>query len=185
MPMSRALQIVTPESEIDWIRRARAGDADAFEPLYRAHTSRVFAIALRLTGDRQHALDVMQDAFVRAWERIDSFRGESAFGTWLYRLTVNVALESRRSDVRRLRRVAPADPATLTLHAGRGDDPAARVDLERAIRELPEKARVVFVLHDIEGYNHAEIARLTGRAEGSVRAQLSRAREALRTMLGT
>lgn len=165
------------------VRRAQGGDAHAFEQLYRRSAGRVHALCLRLTGDRVRAEELTQDVFVRCWEQLRSFRGESAFTSWLHRLAVNVVLMAARSERRRVRRVAPTgDPAELGGE-GRATDPTARLDLEAAIRRLPTGAREVFVLHDVEGYGHAEIAELAGIAIGTSKAQLHRARRLLREML--
>lgn len=170
------------------VRQAQAGDHAAFRELYRQYAGRVYALCLRLTGDAADAEERTQDVFVRLWDKVGSFRGESAFTSWLHRLTVNVVLNERRTGGRRERRVAPAaDPAILE-RAGRGGggeaQPGLAIDLERAIATLPDGAREVFVLYDIEGYSHAEIARLTGIAEGTSKAQLFRARRLLREKLG-
>jgi len=145
----------------DLIHRAQQGDRTAFEALYRAHSGRVYALCLRLTADRALAEERTQDAFVRAWERLATFRGESAFSSWLYRLTVNEVLLERRAI------------------GGAG----IALDLERAVAALPPGAREVFVLHDVEGYRHEEIAQLTGIAVGTSKAQLFRARRLLREAL--
>jgi len=167
----------------DLVRQAQAGDQRAFREIYRQHAGRVYALCLRLTGDAAAAEERTQDVFVRVWHKLGSFRGDSAFGSWLHRLTVNVVLMERRTTGRRERRVAPAaDPAVLES-AGRESAVGLNIDLERAIAALPEGAREVFVLHDIEGVPHAEIARLTGIAEGTSKAQLFRARRLLREML--
>jgi RNA polymerase sigma-70 factor (ECF subfamily) len=136
-----------------------------------------------MAGDREKATELLQDVFVRVWERLDSFRGDAAFTSWLHRLTVNVVLEKERADKRRISRVgAPWDELEGD---GPGDEGRAvggvgeRLDLERAVAELPPGARRVFVLHDVEGYKHEEIARLMGLAAGTVRAQLHRARKLL------
>ena len=169
----------------DLVRQAQQGDHAAFQSLYREHAGRVYALCLRLTADAREAEELTQDAFVRAWERLGSFRGESAFGSWLYRLTVNVVFMSRRTTRRRTRRVfATEDPGALE-QPGRGRDanPGLALDLERAVAALPPGAREVFVLYDVEGYGHAEIAELTGIAVGTSKAQLFRARRLLREML--
>jgi len=168
----------------DLISRVLAGETEAFEPLYRAHAGHVYALCLRMSGDPARARDFVQDAFVRAWEQLGSYRGESAFGTWLHRLTVNVVLADMRSAQRRaLHAVTVAElddddavewPPATTI--GSSDD---RMDLDTAIAALPPGARVAFVLHDIEGYSHAEIGALTGLAAGTIRAQLFRARQLL------
>ena len=149
----------------DLIQRAQQGDQAAFEALYRAHVGRVYALCLRLTADRARAEELTQDAFVRAWERLASFRGESAFSSWLYRLTVNVVFLSQRAGRRRALRVfATDDPAALERPGDAPGTAAIQLDLERAIAALPPGARQVFVLHDVEGYRHHEIAALAGIA---------------------
>jgi RNA polymerase sigma-70 factor (ECF subfamily) len=160
-----------------------AGALDDFEPFYRAHVGRVHALCLRMCGDRGRAEELTQDVFVRAWEKRGTFRGAARAATWLHRLAVNVVLAGARAERRRLARVEPAD-APDALPGARPDaapDAAAgaRLDLERAIAALPEGARTAFVLHDVEGYSHDEIARLTGVAPGTVRSQLHRARRLL------
>jgi RNA polymerase sigma-70 factor (ECF subfamily) len=167
----------------DDIARAQRGEMEAFERLYRAQVGRVNALCVRLTGGGQGAEELLQDAFVRIWEKLPSFRGESAFNTWVHRLTVNVFLLSRRAEFRREARVMGAeDPEAMGIDQARGfvrDDPDARMDLERAIARLPAGARAAFVLHDVEGYKHEEIAEMQGVAAATVRAQLHRARKLL------
>jgi len=163
--------------------RAQRGEADAFEELYKAHSARVYALCLRIEGDAARADELTQDVFVRAWERLPGFRGESAFGTWLHRLAVNVVLADRRAAWRRDRRVT-LDEEPVALASASATDPALTLDLEAAIAGLPHGARTVFVLHDVEGYQHAEIATMTGIAEGTSKAQLFRARRLLRVALG-
>jgi len=171
-----------PSDPNDLIHRAQQGDQAAFEALYRAHVGRVYALCLRLTTDAAHAEELTQDAFVRAWERLAGFRGESAFASWLYRLTVNVVfLHGRATRRRELRVFATDDPAAL--EGAHSEEGGGRVDLERAMAGLPPGARQVFVLHDVEGYRHEEIARLTGIAVGTSKAQLFRARRLLREAL--
>lgn len=165
------------------VRRAQAGDPDAFGALYRAHAGRIYALCLRLEGDAARAEELVQDVFVRAWEQLGSFRHQSAFGTWLHRLAVNVVLGDRRSAFRREKRVMIAEAPETLERPGDTWDPARGMDLEAAIAELPPGARTVFVLHDIEGYQHGEIAAMTGIAEGTSKAQLFRARRLLREAL--
>lgn len=167
----------------DPVRLAQAGDQDAFHALYREHVGRVFAVCLRLTGDARTAEDRTQDVFVQAWRRLATFRGDSAFGSWLYRLTINVVLNERRATRRRIARVeAVEDPAAWERPRGE-TGPGEALDLERAIARLPEGARAVFVLHDVDGYQHQEIAAMLGIAAGTSKAQLFRARRLLRGML--
>jgi RNA polymerase sigma-70 factor (ECF subfamily) len=165
------------------VERAQAGDDAAFGLLYREHVGRVHALCLRLAGDPQAAGELTQDVFVRAWEALPSFRGESAFGSWLHRLAMNVFLGKRRASGRRERRVFSTEEPVLLERPAERPQPGLRMDLEQAIAGLPQGARTVFVLHDVEGYQHAEIARMTGIAEGTSKAQLFRARRLLRDAL--
>jgi RNA polymerase sigma-70 factor, ECF subfamily len=168
------------------VSRAQRGDVDAFGELYREHAGRVFALCVRMSGDRVHAEELMQDVFVRAWERLGSFRGDANFGSWLHRLAVNVVLTGARGDRRREARVTLAEDLAVAEAGRRGPtggvgtvDPGTAIDIERAIAALPRGARTAFVLHDVEGFSHAEIAEVTGLAEGTIRAQLHRARKLL------
>ena len=169
------------------VTSATRGDVQAFEQLYARTAGRVFAICLRMTGDRQRARELAHDAFVRAWERLGTFRGDSAFETWLHRLTVNVVLTAARGERRRHARLVSSDDAddasALAAFGKPGPDVATRVDLERAIAALPPRARQVFVLHDVEGFRHEEIADRLDLRPGSVRAQLHRARQLIMRML--
>jgi RNA polymerase sigma-70 factor (ECF subfamily) len=166
----------------DVVRRAQRGDQDAFHELYTAHAGRVYALCLRLAGDRAAAEELAQDVFVRVWERLGSFRGDSAFATWLHRLAVNVVFMAQRTRARRERRVEPVEDLEA-WERGTDASPADRLDLEHALTRLPHGARQVFLLHDVEGYGHAEIGRLLGIAEGTSKAQLFRARRLLRKLL--
>jgi RNA polymerase sigma-70 factor (ECF subfamily) len=164
----------------DVIRRAQAGDRDAFEIVYREHAPRVYALCLRLSGGTQsEASELMQDVFIRAWRGLPAFRGDSAFSSWLHRLTINAMLESRRSDSRRSARILFVEEPEESTSAMTHDSPELQLDLERAIAGLPDGARMAFVLHEIEGYQHSEIATQLGIAEGTVKAQLHRARKLL------
>jgi RNA polymerase sigma-70 factor (ECF subfamily) len=173
-----------PNSEATWVANAKRGDEGAFEALYRLHVGRIHALCLRLVQDPAEADQLTQDVFVRVWQRLATFRGDSAFGTWLHRLAVNVVISDRRSVWRRSRRLVEAELADQPRAVGqRAPNPGVRVDLEHAIAGLPPGARTVFVLHDIEGYEHQEIARIAGIAEGTSKAQLFRARRLLREAL--
>ncbi len=167
------------------VRDAQRGDLVAFERLYRENERKVFGLCLRLSSDFALAEELTQEVFVRAWRKLGSFRGESAFSTWLYPLAVNVALSERRSRRRRdARFVATDDPARLE-RAPAAPRPEAGFDLERAMAALPPGARSVFVLHDVEGRTHEEIAALLNLATGTSKAQLFRARRLLREALGS
>ena len=174
---------------IDLVRRAKGGDSAAFEQLYREHVGRVYALCLRMTADPGHAEDLAQDVFLRAWNKLSSFRGQAAFSTWLHRLAVNVVLADRRSQGKRWGRLimtddlAPFEAIDGGSRAGRSER-GTGMDLEAAIASLPDGARTVFVLYDVEGYRHEEIAELTGTAVGTSKAQLHRARRLLREALG-
>jgi RNA polymerase sigma factor (sigma-70 family) len=172
-------------TEMRRVERARAGDRHAFEELYRSHCDRIYGLCWRMCGgDRALAEDMVQEAFFRAWNKLDLFRGESKFGTWLHRLTVNVVLSDRRIRVKRLQREqAMDDDVERTLTGARDVYAGLRADLETAIAGLPERARSVLVLYDIEGYQHSEIAEMTGMAVGSSKAQLHRARKLVRKAL--
>jgi RNA polymerase sigma-70 factor (ECF subfamily) len=169
--------------EIDSVRRAQAGDADAFEVVYRAHAGRIYALCLRMTADGAAAAELTQDVFVRAWEKLDTFRGESAFGSWLHRLAVNLVLTARRTVDRRAEDSLGDEEGASPPLAARAPDPGLAMDLEAAIASLPPMARQVVVLHDLEGYEHAEIGAMLGIAEGTSKAHCFRARRLLRERL--
>lgn len=170
--------------ERDWIARARSGDRAAYEPLYRAHVGRVYGLCLRMVrGDVPRAEDLTQEVFVRAWRKLDTFRGESAFSTWLHRLASNLVLTELRSHSRRHSREYTTGDLAAVEPARRESTAGLKMDLERAIAGLPERARQVFVLHDVEGYRHKEVAAMMGLATGTTKAQLHRARRLLREVL--
>jgi RNA polymerase sigma-70 factor (ECF subfamily) len=163
---------------------AAAGDRHAFERLYRLHVTRVFSLCARMVNDRTCAEDLTQDVFVRAWEKLHLFRGESAFGTWLHRLTMNVVLNDRKTEGRQRSRFEGDEEGDAIEHLpGRPQSPGDRMDLEMAISKLPKGARRIFTLHDVEGYKHEEIAEMLGVTTGATKAQLHRARLLLREAL--
>ena len=178
--------VVVEDGDHALARAAGQGDAKAFEALYRKHSRRVYAVVWRLAGGQSaRADDLVQEAFIRAWQALPAFRFESAFATWLHRLAVNTALmqlrrraggEDAESDDSALESLPTTDTA--------GQRTRERLDLERAVATLPERARAVLVLHDIEGWKHEEIAAELGMAVGSSKAQLHRARKLLRARLG-
>ncbi len=178
-----AMETTAPDDML-LVRRAQGGDRRAFEELYRLYVNRVYGLCLRMCGQQTLAEDLTQDAFIRAWEKLGSFRGDSAFFSWLYRLTFNVVLGDKRSQSRRLARVVEREDLADLPHSD-GDHHRAglRVDLEAAIATLPPGARQVFILHDVEGYKHDEIAKITGLAPGTSKAHLHRARKLLREQL--
>jgi RNA polymerase sigma-70 factor, ECF subfamily len=160
---------------------AAGGDSSAFERLYRAHVARIHSLTRRMLGSHE-ADEVTQDIFVRTWQKLGQFRGDSAFSTWLYRLAVNVVIERRRSFAIQRGRIAD-DPAALdhvTVAPPRAD---LTVDFEAAIEQLPPGAREIFVLHDVEGYKHREIAAMLDITTGTSKRQLHRARMLMRQHL--
>jgi RNA polymerase sigma-70 factor (ECF subfamily) len=164
------------------VRRAQQGDVDAFEIIYRAQASAVFALCRRMVGNEGEARDLTQDTFVRAWERLTQFRGQSNIGTWLHRIAVNVVLVHLRGVKRDALRLLDADDEVPSVRA---TDASVhiRLDVDAALAQLPSGARTVFVLHDVEGYSHDEISQMLGLAPGTVRTQLWRARRALMRLL--
>jgi RNA polymerase sigma-70 factor (ECF subfamily) len=172
-------------AELQLVRAAQGGDLLAFERLYRDNERKVFGLCFRLSSDPALAEELTQEVFVRAWRKLGSFRGESAFSSWLYPLTVNVALSERRSRRRRETRIVAAEDPVRLERAPRSPAPEAAFDLEKAIAGLPPGARAVFVLHDVEGRTHEEIAALLKLAPGTSKAQLFRARRLLREALAS
>lgn len=177
--------------EANDVSAAAAGDRVAFERLYRLHAARVYSLCLRMTGSGTWAEELTQDVFVRIWEKLPLFRGESAFTTWMHSLAVNVVLSARKTEALDFRRRAEqggeGDDEMETWDVGAGPDQVSfsgeRIDLERAIARLPVGARRVFVLHDVEGYKHEELAGMLGITAGGSKAQLHRARLLLRRAL--
>jgi RNA polymerase sigma-70 factor (ECF subfamily) len=170
-------------AEWQLVQDARAGDLQAFERLYRDHERRVFALCLRLSSSPELAEELTQEVFIRAWRKLGSFRGQSAFSSWLFPLTVNVARSERRARMRRLARVFSTDDVAALEPPPPTPSPETGFDLEKAMATLPPGARAVFVLHDVEGRTHEEIASLLGLAPGTSKAQLHRARRLLREAL--
>ena len=180
-------RVMDEQRSEEWtlVSRAREGDLAAFEALYRKHVRRVYALCLRLSGNAALAEELTQEAFVRAWKKLAQFRGESAFSTWLHPLVVNVALAERRSRRSREAHTFLTDDIAVYDRAALAIDPGERLDVEQAVASLPAGARAVFVLHDVEGYRHDEIAEMTGVTVGTSKAQLHRARQLLRERLAS
>ena len=163
------------------VARAAKGDVRAFEALYRAHLPRVHSLVRRMTAGRD-ADELTQDVFVRVWQKLGTFRGDSSFGTWLHRLAVNVVIERFRTDQARRARMHDGEEIFNTI-AGPALTRDIRLDFEAALEKLPDGAREIFVLHDVEGYKHHEIATLLEISAGTSKAQLHRARTLLRRHL--
>jgi RNA polymerase sigma-70 factor (ECF subfamily) len=179
------LAIPEPESAVDGLApREKVDDSAAFEDLYRRHAPRVWALCLRLTGDRSRAEDLAQETFVRAWSRLGTYRG-GPDGTlaWLRAIAVHVVISDRRARLRRRWKEEPVGDRFADEPPGRRREPGTALDLERAIAALPPGARDVLVLHDIEGLLHEEIGALLAVAVGTSKAQLHRARRLLREAL--
>jgi RNA polymerase sigma-70 factor (ECF subfamily) len=180
-------------SEAEAIEKAKQGDADSFEGLYSLHKRRVYSLCLRMTGNTAEAEDLTQEAFLQLYRKIASFRGESAFSTWLHRLAVNVVLMRLRKkglpQVSLEETLEPPQEGGPRKDIGTRDTVLAgsidRINLERAIERLPPGYRIIFVLHDIEGYEHNEIAEMLECSIGNSKSQLHKARMKLRDFLKT
>ncbi len=181
----------TQLSEAEAIERAKRGDSDAFEALYVLHKRRVYSLCLRMTSNVAEAEDLTQEAFLQLYRKIATFRGESAFSTWLHRMAVNVVLMRLRKkglpEVSLEETLEPQQEDAPRKDIGARDLALAgsidRVNLERAIESLPQGYRVIFVLHDVEGYEHNEIAEMMGCSIGNSKSQLHKARLKLRELL--
>ena len=175
-------------ADLELATRCRQGDPDAFEELYRAHAGRLYSLIFRMAGSVQEAVDLLQEVFLTAHRKLDSFRGDSALGTWLYRLAVNQCLDFLRGRQAKMART------TGSLDEEGADEPMAaaplvptaisRIDLERAIAQLPAGCRAAFVLHDVEGFEHHEVATMLGVSVGTSKSQVHKARMKLRKLLG-
>ena len=167
----------------DLVEQARGGDFKAFEEIYRRHVGRIHSLCLRMTANRDRAEELTQEAFTRAWLKLSTFRGDAGFPAWLHRVAVNVVIGDGRSRTRRLAREhTVGDVEDLQRRAPTGV-PGLGMDLDRTIAKLPDRAREVFVLHDVEGYRHEEVGRMLNIATGTSKAQLHRARKLLREAL--
>jgi RNA polymerase sigma-70 factor, ECF subfamily len=174
-------------AEQELVERCRRGELGAFEELYRAHSGRLYSLAVRMLGNPADAEDQLQEIFLSAHRKLESFRGDSALGTWLYRLAMNQILDHVRSRAARTGQLTDGlDDATVLADAGGhklGDRAIDRIDLERALAELPEGCRAAFVLHDVEGLEHREVSEVLGIAEGTSKSQVHKARLRLRALL--
>lgn len=180
LPLERADQLADQRALIE---RARRGDSSAHRALYDAHVDRVYRLAYRLTGIEHVAREVTQDTFVRAFRAIEGFRDESTFSTWLHTIAMTTTLnELRRSRRERARNVSLDDAMGIGESATQSD-PILRQKVMKAVNDLPEGCRTVFMMHDAEGYTHRDISRTLGVAEGTSKTQLRRARGLLRVAL--
>ena len=166
------------------MERAKGGDERAFRTLYDRNVDRIYRLVYRMAGEDELARDFTQEAFLRAYERLDQFRGDAAFSTWLHSIAVSVAVNGLRKFDRHRRRERPLEGAAGPGRSMEGADPGVRERIESAVSDLPEIYRVVFLMHDLEGFTHGEIAEALGVAQGTSKARLSRARAKLRASLG-
>ena len=170
------------------VERCRQGELAAFDEIYRAHSGKLFGLILRMVGHPSDAEDVLQEVFLTAHRKLDGFRGESALGTWLYRLAMNHCLDYLRSRTAKTGLLTDAldDEPALEDAGSRGiaEQAVAKVDLERALAQLPEGCRAAFLLYDVEGLDHREVADALGIAEGTSKSQVHKARLRLRALLG-
>ena len=174
--------------EMALVERCRQGDLAAFEAIYRTHAGRLYSVAVRMLGNTADAEDMLQEIFMSAHRKLDSFRGDSALGTWLYRLATNLCLDHLRSRASKSDQLTGGldDAPALADGASRrlAERTVERMDLERALAQLPQGCRTAFVLHDVEGLEHREVAEMLGIAEGTSKSQVHKARMRLREMLG-
>jgi RNA polymerase sigma-70 factor (ECF subfamily) len=173
--------------ELALVERCRNGDLAAFEELYRTHAKKLYSLLFRMLANQADAEDLLQDVFLTAHRKLDTFRGDSALGTWLYRLATNLCLDHIRSRAGRASQVTDSldDEPWLADATARSlaDQAVSRMDLERALAKLPEGCRAAFVLHDVEGLEHREVGEILGIAEGTSKSQVHKARLRLRALL--
>ena len=179
----KGIAVALEEASPDLITQAKCGDKSAFEDLYRIHVGRVYCVCLRILGDPFRAEEVTQQTFIRSWVKLASFRGESSFGSWLHRIAVNTALNDLKASTWNNFADSSLEDLQIEPAFQESCSQETQMDLEKAIAALPAGARVVFVLHEIEGLNHSDIADRLGLANGTCKAQLSRARKLLREAL--
>jgi RNA polymerase sigma-70 factor (ECF subfamily) len=176
------------DEELALVERCRNGDLAAFETIYRAHSGRLYSVACRMIGNPTEAEDLLQEVFLAAHRKLDTFRGESALGTWLYRLATNLCLDHLRSRAAKSSQLTDSldDDARWPDAGSRAlaERTVAKMDLERALAQLPDGCRAAFLLHDVEGLEHREVAGILGIAEGTSKSQVHKARLRLRAILG-
>jgi RNA polymerase sigma-70 factor, ECF subfamily len=171
-------------SQTDIVARCQSGDMEAFETLYRQHSARIYTLACRMGGSPEDGEDLLQEIFLQAYRKIGTFKGDSSVGTWLYRLALNHCLDYVRSRQAKMNKLTETLDAEASMEPiARRDTPIARLDLERAVERLPDGCREAFLLHDVEGFDHKEVGRLLGIAEGTSKSQVFKARMKLRALL--
>jgi RNA polymerase sigma-70 factor (ECF subfamily) len=179
------------KADMKLVRRAQEGDPDAFASLFNAHKTRIYALCLRMTSNTAEAEDLTQDAFLQAFRKLATFRGDSALSTWLYRVAVNtVLMHMRKKGLRPVSLDQPIEQSdgSVTREQGRNDERLSgsvdRIALTRAMKELPAGYRTIFVLHEVKGYEHHEIAQLLRCSVGNSKSQLHKAKSRMRELLG-
>ena len=179
----------TRSVDAELVARMKAGDLAAFEEVYRQHGRRLYNLGLRMLGQPADAEDALQDVFLQAFRKLGSFKGDAALGTWLYRLAMNLYLDRLRSrgahDDRATDRLEAAGPAAMQERDPGVEMAVNRLDLERALAELPAGYRAAFVLHDVEGFEHREVGAILGISEGTSKSQVHKARMRLRQLLSS
>jgi RNA polymerase sigma-70 factor, ECF subfamily len=184
-PAGSAAEATAESTEAVNVARCQAGDVEAFETIYRQHAARIYTLACRMAGSPQDGEDLLQEIFLQVYRKLGSYKGDSTLGTWLYRLALNHCLDYVRSKQAKMNRLTETlDTETSVRPAANRETPIARLDLERALERLPDGCREAFVLHDVEGFGHKEIAELLGIAEGTSKSQVFKARAKLRGLLG-
>ena len=172
-------------SDAELVSRSLNGDVDAFETVYRQHSGRIYTLACRMAGSPEDGEDLLQEVFLQAFRKLQTFKGDASLGTWLYRLALNHCLDYVRSRQARMKKLTDTlDAETSFEPAARRTTPIAKLDLDRAIERLPDGCREAFVLHDVEGFDHKEVGALLGIAEGTSKSQVFKARLKLRAILG-
>jgi RNA polymerase sigma-70 factor (ECF subfamily) len=172
-------------AEAALVARCLEGDAAAFEAIYRRHAPRIFTLACRMTGSRADGEDLLQEIFLLVHRKLGGFKGDSALGTWIYRLAANCCVDFLRSRQHRERQATDELDETVAPPRSAGGLRVDQMDLQRAIERLPAGYRAAFVLHDVEGFEHAEVARLLGIAEGTSKSQVHKARLKIRALLAS
>lgn len=174
-------------ADLELAARCRAGDADAFEELYRQHARRLYGLVVRMIGSAGEADDLVQEVFLQAYRKLPGFRGDSTLGTWLYRLTMNHCLDHLRGRQAKMSRATESleneNAADLATPEPVVPSAISRMDLERAIEALPPGSKAAFLLHDVEGFEHREVAEILGISEGTSKSQVHKARLKLRALL--
>ena len=194
LPVPSPSKETSGNADADLVARCRAGDVDAFETIYNQHAGRLYTLACRMAGSAEDGEDLLQEIFLQAHRKLVSFKGDSALGTWLYRLALNHCLDyvrSRRAKMDKLTDSLDDDERGTGFRAAGSmspgvvvrETPIARLDLERALQQLPAGCREAFVLHDIEGFDHKEVGKMLGIAEGTSKSQVFKARNRLRGLL--